>query len=151
MADINFPNIKGLTLQTPPQYAPSAFYGGQIAPMQDCVVVPDETAVADRLCLGLINSSAYLLPQSKIYVEAMGTGVTMDFGGTNDEDGILDGVDVSAADEFELGAAVMGVPIWQLLGYTEDPLTDLELFFTIRSAAVSADAKVTVSLLLVDR
>lgn len=107
---------------------------GRVRLMSDVIEVPI-TAANDTISVAKLPSNAVLLPISTVYFDDLDIA-DMDFGGVNDPDGLAAAIDMAtAAGNSSLMTAVAienyGKKLWELLGYTADPKTQLDLFFTV--------------------
>lgn len=91
----------------------------------------------DRAFVAKIPSNALILPQSSVYFSALGAGAAdVDFGGAADADNLGDAIDMTNAGSVSLleqvSAENLGKRLWQLLGLSADPMTELDLFLTFK-------------------
>lgn len=109
----------------------------------DKVVGVSGDAVDDKLYIAKLPSTALILPSSTIYHEAAGTSVTVNLGDATTTDALASLVDVSSAGSFSVFENVAvddyAKPLWELLGMSEDPKSDIDVYFTIKGAALGAD------------
>ena len=104
----------------------------------------DESVIAatDRIHIARIPSNAVLLPISTLYFDILGTSATVDFGDTEDPNGLATVIDVATAGNASLLEAVdiadYGQRLWELLGYTSDPGGLIDLFLTVVADIVTS-------------
>ena len=126
---------------TPPTLGDVRKVNGTIKVLHDKLVFA-ENAIDDKGFFAKIPSNAIILPSSTIYHEAAGTNVTVDIGDANDPNGLATLVAVATAGSFGLLEAVavddLGTPLWEMLGYDEDPKTLIDLFYTVKGAETGA-------------
>ena len=147
-------NIMTPLYQAPPVFPDSPFISARVRVTRDCITIPAGSVVGGTLLATRLPSQAIILPESRVYWEALGAGVTLDFGAANDADGLMSAVDAAAAGSASaLEARAVGEydwRLWKALAFTEDPLTQQELYFTIGGATVAAAKKVFFSILYTD-
>ena len=128
---------------------PSAgLIGGRVRTAIDTVEIVSGDSVASRYFFARLPSDAILLPQSEVHFDDAGTSVTLDIGDVNDPDGLATDINIaSAAGSSTLLEAVdianIGKKLWELLGYTADPKTQIDLYATLAGAAAGANATLT--------
>lgn len=129
---------------TPSKLGATKKVNGEITVLHDTLVFSSGDAIADKGFAFKIPSSAMILPSSMVYHEGAGTGVTLNLGDATSTAGLASLVDVSAAGSFSALEAVAvddyAKPVWEMLGYSEDPKALLDVFYTIRGAATGAAA-----------
>lgn len=134
-------------------YDPVPFHkkGGEVQCLRSKITVDTTDDNGSKYYLGKVWSSARpLLGISTIKADATGlTGIAdSDIGDATDPDGLADGIDLSAANASKNPFAAVTVAegndaLWTILGYTEDPNRELDLYLTIKD-----DADATCVLLL---
>jgi len=98
------------------------------------------TAATDIIYAARLPSRAVILPDSTCYFDDLDVS-SMDFGDSNDPNGLMSAVDMAtAAGNASIleahGIANYGKPLWSLLGYTADPGGELDLYYTVNDAGV---------------
>jgi hypothetical protein len=131
---------------TPPTVGDHRKVNGQIKVLHDTVVAVATDAVDDKLFAFKIPSNAIILPSSTVYHEGLGTSVTLNLGDATTTDGLASLVSVASAGSFSAFENVAvddyGKEAWELLGHSEDPQGLLDVFFTIKGAAVGSTASI---------
>lgn len=113
----------------------AAYKGARLRVLvQDYIELDAAVAQNDRVLLGYVRSDAIIDPvMSKVWFDDLGTSITMDIGGTTDEDILAAAVDVATAAGSCLLMASVDIanyhkPLWELLGETVDPGAPLPIY-----------------------
>lgn len=127
---------------------------GEYAKVLDTDAVIPATTTADTVVrVAPLPSKAVLQPQSLVHTNGLGTGVQLDIGIAADPDALIDGVAVNNPGTVDLIApgSAAGVPLWELMGLSEDPGGEIELIATIKNGSTTgSDRRLTFSLLWVE-
>ena len=122
-----------------------AIYGSApVRGIQDNIAMTTAMVIGDTIELGMIPSSAILLPTSTIAHAALGASVTLDVGfddgGSGFAEKLGNDLDVALAGTKAGLAAVavgnIGKRAWELAGFAYDPRRELKLVMTVRGAQV---------------
>lgn len=126
---------------------------GRVRSLHDTVEITAGDSINSKYFLAKVPSNARIEPQSQIHFDAIGTSVTLDIGDANDPDGLATFIDISAAGSSIVLEAVdiedYGKYLWELLGYSEDPGGQLDLYGTLKGAAAVNTGTLTLALLYI--
>jgi hypothetical protein len=130
-----------------------AKWGGRVRVLTDHrALTAAGIAAGDLVYLARLPSNAVILPQSAFYFDALTGANAVDFGGGNDPDGLATDIDMTTAGTALVLEAVdranYGKKLWELLSYTEDPKTQIDLYATM-NGELTADGDLTVVILYV--
>lgn len=133
--------------------------GGRVRTWTDSRSGTTAWAQNDTVFVARLPSVAVILPTSQIAHEALGSSVTMDIGVFNQEgrsditdndDALATGIDVSSGgrrDFFSgLDPALIGQPLWEIAGLTEDPGVAFDIKLTLKDANPTDDASIAWSI-----
>lgn len=112
-------------------------------------LVGASVANGEKLYVAKLPSNAVLLPTSMVYHDALTGANAVTFGDANDANNLMAATDMTSAGSVSAMKSVAienyGKELWALLGYSSDPKTQLDLFFTL-AGELSADGDLTVVL-----
>ena len=134
MADVNS-DIHQPTGTYPRELVSTQRKKGRVRTFSGKLTLPATVAAGDKGFLGELPSTARILPESTIYYSTGLTGLDdVDLGDANDPDGLVDGEDMSSAGSCaaikKLAIGDYGKQLWEMLGYTSDPGSELLLYLT---------------------
>lgn len=137
-------NMTNILNSTPKVAADLHTFGGTVRTQVETVEITAAACVTSTYYLGRFLSHAVILPQSTIYWDDVGTGgATLDIGDSNDPDGLatdiaIDGSASNTGILEAIGIEEYGKPLWELLGYSADPKTEIDVYGTLATADASA-------------
>lgn len=115
----------------------SARKGGRVRAATANLTLPATIAAGDKGFVLPLPSHCRLLPESTVYWSAGLTGLNdVNFGDANSEDALINGSDwiTGGAGNVSAIAAITpdnyGQRLYEMLGYTSDPRSELRLYFT---------------------
>ena len=104
----------------------------------------------DLLFVAKLPSHCVILPQSTVYFDALTGANDVDFGDATNPDALCDAVDMTSAGSSSLleqiDRANYGKKLWELLGMSSDPKTQIDLYFTMKGE-LTADGDLSVVIL----
>jgi hypothetical protein len=143
--------VRGKAEQTPIEMAVPGFSDAGVRNHCEKLTFTAGASVGSKGYLGKFPSNAIFLPQSKFFFGAAGAGATLNIGDSEDEGGLASVVDVSSAGSADvLEAKTAGTRIqrlWEHLGYSEDPGTEIDLYASIAGAAATNSLVVELSIM----
>lgn len=147
MATLYGDNYTNALQTTPPVAIDSSQWKGKVRLMFDTIET-GVTAANDIIYMARLPSRAVILPQSTCYFDDLDVS-SMDFGDSNDPNGLMSAVDMAtAAGSASIleahGIANYGKPLWELLAYTADPGGELDLYFTVNDVGVDGTLSVVI-------
>lgn len=145
--------VDTLLRAAPPKQAPAARAGGHISQLRLDTAELVAAAAADIVSLGFYKWETLLSPDSKVYYDALGTGVTLKIGDATDDDKLAVAAAASSAGSRSLIASIAienyGKPLWDMLGYASLAAAKAvnsagcELLLTVAAVSTTADGTVT--------
>lgn len=133
----------------PQDLLPNEEIGGELKLLVSTVEIANGNSATSVVHFGKVSSSARISIRSRIDHDGI-TGLTdFDLGDASNPDGLVNGADLHTAGNKSAVSAIdianLAKPLWELLGYTADPLTDIDLIGTLNQAA-TANGTITLSL-----
>ena len=135
---------------TPPN---AALAGGGSRQLRLDTAELNAAAVGDTISLGKYRWETTISPDSKVYYDALGAGVTVSVGDITTPNALSVATSAAAAGSKSLISSIdianYGLPLWKLLGYVDLPTAKLvdalgaELLLTVAAATGTATGTVT--------
>ena len=142
MAIVNiFGTQRALQNAFPPKLAAAGFNKGRTRQIVDNGAFANTDSIDSKIFLGAVPSGAVINPASTIWFGAFGTSCTLNIGDAQDDDGLATLINVAAAGNSPILEAMTAQTyakrLWEHLGYAADPDLMLELYASIKGAAVT--------------
>lgn len=124
-----------------------AKWGGRVRTMIDHkALTAAGVATGEAVYFARLPSNAVIMPNSTVYHDALTGANAVDIGDASNPDGLATDLDVTAAGSKLLLEAIAiedyGKKLWELLGYTADPKTQIDLYATM-TGELTADGDIT--------
>lgn len=133
MADI-YSNIYPDPAAGPARYVDATYYRGRRRTAFATIAATAALAANDKAFVAKIPSHAHLKPGNNIIHEALAGATSVSFGDANSANGLVDAQSMATAGEISVlqnvSRANLGKRLWELLGYSEDPRREIDLFLT---------------------
>ena len=149
MADV-FSNIYPAPAGLPRRLIDSTFLNGSIRRHGPAKVIINNQANGDRAFVAKIPSHAIMINEGFIDVPQIAGATSITFGGGPDPDALVTAFDVSATgsqkNPLEAIAAVdLDKRLWELLGFTSDPKSDIDLLLTFANGSTNTADRIITS------
>lgn len=136
--------------RVPREFIEVAKQHGRVRAHHDKMVITAADSVGSKYYLGKLPSNCRLLPDSKVYFDAIGASATLDIGDADTVDALSTDLDISSAGSAgaldNIAIEEYGQYLWEMLGLSADPGGQIDIIGTLAGAAATNTGDLVVDL-----